>query len=290
MTGEKVVVTGAAGALGSAYLRALVPKGYEVVGIGRRDQTLYVYNKIPKDPYQVLDKGDAIGVNIHGMDLARKDRSLRELFRGAYAVVMTAANPDAFQSRESAERNHRIDMNTIEAALNSDCQVIIYLSSLWRLAGLWEGDKPIRPEMSSPLEHYGLFKQKTVDRMQSLSTKNPDVMFLYNDHGWYPRETKGGPLTNFNDRTLQLWIAENETQQHILKEIEIKQNPNFDGNFHGFIVVSKNEPTEEAKSRGHRPFIFDISSSEKLGVEHTANVYDMLAGYWEWRKIPFYME
>ena len=99
----------------------------------------------------------------------------------------------------------------------------------------------------------------------------------------------GAPPTNLSDRAIQMWVAENESQQHILKQLEIKQNPNFKGNLHGFIVVSKNIPTAEAKIRGHRPFIIDLSSSEKLGVEHKANIYEILPEYWKWRNNPVYM-
>lgn len=285
---KKVIVTGAAGILGSAYVRALVPHGYEVIGIDRKDQIMKVYKKLPTDPYQIFSENDLTDIRIHGIDLAKPNKAIGNLFRETYAVVMTAANPDSHQNKASAKRNHEIDMNTIYTALNSGCKFIIYLSSGWRLMGLVEGNELIKPDMAAPLGHYGENKQKTVDQMKLLSEQYPEVKFLYNDHGWYPRESNGAPLTNLSDRSLQWWVSEKETQEHILRELEIDQNSNFKGNFHGFIVVSKNIPTKEAKRRGHRPFIFDISSSEKLGVRHKVNVYKILPEYWKWRNIPIY--
>lgn len=286
---KKVVVTGAAGALGSAYIRALVPHGYEVIGIDKSYQKVTVYKRLPKDPYEILKDNDLTDIRIHGIDLARPARTMRSVFRDVYAVVMTAANPDPHQSRASAAINHRIDMNTIELALEQGVEVIIYLSSLWRLSKLIDGDRIITPEMSAPTSYYGENKQRTIEEMRKLAAQNPEVKFLYNDHGWYPRETRGAPPTNFTDRALQCWVAEIETQQHILKELEIHKNPHFDGNFYGFIVVSKNIPTAEAIKRGHRPFIFDITASEKLGVEHKANIYQVIPEYWKWRSVPVYM-
>jgi len=289
MMQKKVVVTGAAGALGSAYVRALVPQGYEVVCISKSDEEIKVYKRLPKDPYEILGEDNLTNIKVHGVDLAQANAVIRRLFTGAYAVIMAAANPDPRQSKASAERNRRIDRNTLNAALDCGAEIIIYLSSMLRLAGLVDGDKIIRPDMSAPRGYYGDSKQRTVEQMQQLSKQNPGVYFLYNDHGWYPRETRGAPPTNYTDRALQSWVAETETQQHILMQLEICQNPNFVGNFHGFITVSKNIPTEKARRMGHRPFIFDIAPSEKLGIEHTANIYEMLPEYWKWRRVPIHM-
>ncbi len=290
---KRVIVTGALGALGSAYVRVLVPHGYEVIGVDskadKEGTEIKVYNRLPADHYEKLDKNDLTSVRIHRIDLAKRSKTIGDLFRGAYAVVMTAANPDPCQSADCARGNHEIDMNTIKASLENGVEVIIYLSSSWRLRGFWEGEEQITPAMSAPRTHYGENKQKTVSEMRSLSRQYPKVRFLYNDHGWYPRESVGGPPTNCPDRYLQWWVAERETQEHIIKQLEIAENSNFQGNFHGFITVSKNIPTEDALRRGHRRFILDTSPSEKLGVRHEANFYEVLPEYWKCRNIPIYM-
>lgn len=282
---KTIIVTGAAGALGSAYVRALVPAGYHVVGIDRRDSLMKVYKKRAEGPYQVLGNNDLENIRIHGTDLLKPGRRLRGLFSGSAALVMCAANPDPYQNRASANKNHSVDMNTVKAALDSKVKTIIYLSSVWRLKGLLEGDSKITPEMSAPESYYGENKQRTVDELKTLAEQNPDVMFVYNDHGWYPRETKGAPPTNATDRALQCWVAERETQEHILKQLDLI-NQHFKGNFHGFLVVSKNVPTKNA--RNHRPFIFDISASRKLGVKHQASIYRLIEYHWKWRDHPLY--
>jgi len=126
--------------------------------------------------------------------------------------------------------------------------------------------------------------------MRARAARHPDTHFVVNDHGWYPRETMGAPPTNAGDRGLQTWIAETETQQHVLRQVALAGRTDLTGNFHGFILASKNIPSAEAVRHGHRPFILDLSTSERLGVVHRANVYDLYAQYRVWRDVPVYLE
>lgn len=287
---KKIVVTGAAGALGSAYVRALAANGYRVEGVDLEDQTMKAYVRLLDSPFEISKPEDWIDIRIHGVDLSKYGKRINRILKSAYAVVVAAANPLPFQSNSSADNNHRIDMNTINAALDNGVEVIIYMSSLLRLEGLMQGDKSVTPRMSAPLRPYGRNKQKTVEQLAKLSQSYRDVVFVYNDHGWYPRETVGTPPLGMNDRGIQTWVAERETQQHILEQIKIKNNPHFkDSNFEGFIVASRNIPTKEATTAGHRRFILDLSQSKKLGIELRANVYRELPHYLNWRNIPVYM-
>jgi NAD(P)-dependent dehydrogenase (short-subunit alcohol dehydrogenase family) len=285
-----VIVTGAAGALGSAYVRALVANGYPVVAVDRMPGVLSAFRGAVDNPYDIPPAHARIEIPIRQIDLAYPDAAFVEVLRGAYGLIMTAANPLPFQSKASADRNHAIDVNSIDAALASHLSVVIYTSSLWRLHGLIEGDRTITPEMSAPGGDYGESKQRTRDVMQARAASHPGVHFVVNDHGWFPREATGAPPTNVPDRGLQSWTAEAETQQYVLRQLEMPDRADLPGNFHGFIVSSRNIPTIEAVRRGHRPFIYDLSAAERIGVRHRANVYDLLEQYRTWRDIPIYME
>lgn len=285
-----VVVTGASGALGTAYVRALVATGHSVIGIDRRETTIPAFARVDPNPYVVLGSEHRRGVPVLAIDLSTPDRRLTEMLHGTDAVVMTAANPLPDQSRDAAGLNHAIDVNTIDAAIDAGCRTVIYTSSLWRLKGLLEGDRPVTPDMSSPESHYGEAKQRTRDLMRVRASSNAHMQFVVNDHGWYPREAIGAPPMNVADRGLQTWIAESESQSHILRQIGIAGLPAFAGNFHGFILASKNIPNAEAVAAGHRPFILDLTRSASLGVQHRANVYDLYAQYRVWRDVPICMD
>jgi NAD(P)-dependent dehydrogenase (short-subunit alcohol dehydrogenase family) len=285
-----VLVTGA-GALGRAYVRALVANGHTVRVVDKYAGTIRAFAAIPDNPYSLPGPDAVRDIDIVSMDLvAPRERALNQLLEGVDAVVMTAANPLPFQSEESAAANHRMDVNTIDAALAAGARVVIYTSSVWRISGLFEGDGPVRPEMSAPRAHYGESKQATWEAMRARAARNPGVQFVVNDHGWYPREAMGAPPTNVADRGLQTWVAETETQQHVLRQIELPGRTDLSGNFHGFIVASRNIPSLEAVRHGHRPFILDLSTSVRLGVVHRANVYDLYAQYRLWRDVPIFME
>ncbi len=289
-TPRTIVVTGAAGALGSAYTRALVAHGYAVVAVDRTPGVLSAFRRVIDNPYEIPGAEDRVEIPIQPIDLAEPGDAFRRTVAGAYGIVMTAANPLPFQSKASADRNHTIDVNSIDAALSAGLRVIIYTSSLWRLHGLIDGDRIVTPEMSAPGGDYGESKQRTRDLMRSRAALHPDTHFVVNDHGWFPREATGAPPTNVPDRGLQSWTAETETQQYVLRQLEIPDRAGSPENFHGFIVSSRNIPTPEAVRRGHRPFIYDLSAAERIGVRHRANVYDLLDQYRIWREIPIYME
>jgi len=288
---KTIVVTGAAGALGLAYVRALVAEQHQVLGIDRRDGFVQAFGHIIDNPFVHLGVEHRRRVHVRGTDLAEASRAtLVGALRGADAVVMTAANALPDQSRESAARNHAIDANTIDAAIEAGCRVIIYTSSLWRMKGLLEGEAVVTPAMSAPESHYGESKQRTWDLMRVRAAANSHVHFVVNDHGWYPREAMGAPPMNVPDRGLQTWVAERETQAHILRQIGLPDRPGASGNFHGFIIASRNIPGDDAVRAGHRPFILDLSSSAWLGVKHAANVYDFYTQYRIWRDVPICMD
>ncbi|MFH1850338.1 MAG: NAD-dependent epimerase/dehydratase family protein [archaeon] len=305
----KVVVTGGTGAVGGAYCRALVPAGYDVkVVSSRAEGKVKVFESLGPDwertPQSVedallgntridplTDLGDYVkSLPFEQFDLSDRNSWTHNPFEKADAVVLTSGNGDPDQGIESAQRNHAIDANSIDAAVEAGVKVVIYTSSNWRTMAL-VGKKLINAETDEApprFVHYALAKAQSVRHLKDAASHNRDILFVYNDHCWYPRETFGCPPSNIAGAALQYWVAECETQMHVLKQLQLGDNPDFkDRNWHGFTVVSDNRTNRP----GQPKFSYDISNSARLGVVHEFNVYDALTNRdYSWRRIPVVMK
>lgn len=310
-----VVITGGTGAVGGVYTRALVPAGYDVTIVSSRlNADVRVFeslgNQWKKSPRTIEDilTGETsldplknlasfiTDVIFNQYNLGDKDSwNKTNPFEKADAVILCSANPNANQNATSAAKNYAIDVNSIDAAIDSKAKIIIYTSSNWRTMDLIGRGTLINPENheAPPYKsHYAQMKAASVRYLKGIAGKNKEKLFIYNDHCWYPRETAGAPPANIEERALQFWVAECEAQLHILYQLEIKDNPYFQKriengeNCFGFNVVSKNIPTDSDQPG----FCYDLSNSEKLGVKHQFNIYDTLKNRdYSWRKIPIVM-
>jgi len=315
MIKKRVMITGT-GAVASAIARALVPAGYKVSTVSTNNEGLSVFgnfnpewDRSPEIVEKIL-KGDLLinplldfSKNIkevphYQCDLSSKESWKANPFEGADSVIMTAANSESSQSRESAEKNHEIDRHTIDAALSTGVQQIIFTASLWRTSRLVEkpgvgNDFLIKPEIEGSVpegSHYGHAKEKSVVYLRKVAEKHRDKMFVYIDLGWHPRQTQGMPISNVDARTMQWWIAEAELQQHYLLALNIRDKPFFaekimrGENCFAFNGFSNNQAPI---GLGHPAFAYDLEDSKKLGVKHEFNVYSVLKnGDSRWRRIP----
>ena len=325
----RVGVTGT-GAVASAYIRALVPAGYDVRTFGLGSQRVMAHTALSPDLTDKLtDKFDFTEQVLRGnrytnpfRDLSRfeiaaphrtLDLSLAESwspnpFACLDAVILTAANPDPNQSPESATRNNTIDRYSIDNAIAAGVKVIIYTSSVWRtMQKLRDGSTdlidPMKDRAPPPESHYAEMKARSVDYLREKAKKNPGFFFIFNDHGWYPRETMGDPIRNTEGNFMQLWVAEAEMQLYILKQLESGAwylhcyshdllHGNAGPNIRGFNVVSFND---SGGSRRYKfppdmqvqPFTFDLSESRKLKAVCGYNVFDVIYCHdSSWRRIP----
>ncbi|MBI2576342.1 hypothetical protein HYV84_03940 [Candidatus Woesearchaeota archaeon] len=277
-----VGVTGT-GAVASAYVRALVPAGYEVKTFGLGSQQVMALTALSSDwtgkfqsteqvlkgyrhvnPLEDLTRFQ-VAVPHTELDLSKAESWSPNPFNGLDAVILTAANPDPNQSLESAARNHDIDKYSIDSAIAAGIKVIIFTSSVWRtMQKLHGGSSGLIDQMKdrAPPQgvHYAEMKARSVDYLRKNAEQNPGIFFAFNDHGWYPRETMGAPIQNMDPKFMQLWVAEAEMQLYILKQLksggefaEMAQNykkhgiplPPVPKNFIGFNVVSCNNPPDK---------------------------------------------
>jgi hypothetical protein len=308
---NKVIVTGT-GAIASAIVRALVPAGYDVSTLGLAEQGVNVFSKLDPnveptpqlvkdiltgkrriDPFRNLEKY-ITRVRHHQLDLS--NRIHMSYFNDANTVIMTAANPNSFQDETSAEKNYRIDTNSIDSAIESNVRNIVFTSSLWRTMGLVKDgrvEKPISPfQMDSAVSGnpYSNFKEQSVQKIVDLAESHKDLTFAHIDMGWYPRSSMGFPISNRSPDYLQWWMAECELQQHYLLLTNMEDNPylkpkiNRGINHFAFNGFSDNKPQEQLR---HNNPLYDLSTSEELGVKHEFNVYSVLLGQdSSWRRIP----
>lgn len=310
---KEIVVTGT-GAVASAIVRAIVPAGYKVRTVSLDERGIKGYNKLENktdsdpqrvekilkgkiitDPSQDL-KGFIYNVPHTKIDLANKQEWRKNPFDNADAVILTAANPDAKQSLESARVNYHVDKNSIDSAIKAGVKTIIFTSSLWRTMNRFmnrlEGELLINSSVNGLHSevHYAQTKVESVNYLKEVSDCNKDKIFAYIDLGWFPRETNGKPPNDLTSKDLQFWVAECEMQQHYLSLLEIRDNNNFkkelkEGtNLFSFNGISYNVPPKKL----HLPsFVYNLESSIKLGVEHEFNVYSVLENKTsDWRKIP----
>ena len=308
---QSVIITGAGGALGKTHLRSVFPSGYTVASTDLEDSKIEVLGFLSNEgegtKQEVIDvvTGETAippftefsrmskRLNINGRDLTERRAWRDNPFKNYDAVILLAANPDQHQSRWSARTNFAIDKKSIDEAIDADCNTIIYFSSVWRTMTHADAGERVDPEMlhvKRPLTHYGRAKEKTVHYMAEKAQQHPDILFIYNDHGHYPRKTVGAPHSNIHFRGIQTWVAECEAQEHILRQLMLRSNPNYKDeiasgrNLFGFNVISNNQVPEDVD---HPQFKYDLSTSEKLGVKHQFNVYDVLKNHdSSWRRIP----
>lgn len=224
-------------------------------------------------------------------DLSQDTKYQKTPFEGADAVILTSGNADPEQI--DSERTKRINTNSIDFAVKANPKIIIFTSSVWRTMGLLGEDYLINAEEhTAPSDTpYAQMKAESVKYLKKVAAQNPDIIFSYNDLGWYPRGSVGDPASNQKGQNLQFWIAECEMQMHIIRQLQIKEIPYFqkligaDKNLFGFNVISNNKPPSYV--RDHPNFKYDLESSLKLGVQFQFNVYDVLTKKdASWRRIP----
>ncbi len=321
----KVGVTGT-GAVASAYIRALVPAGFDVRTFGLGSQPVMAHRALGPDwadsftatnqlllwhrdidPFEDLSRFQA-AVPHTQLDLSSLESWSQNPFSGLDAVILTAANPDSAQSLESATRNYDIDRYSIDHAVDAGAKVIIYTSSVWRtMEKLRDGSTdlidPMKDRAPPPGVHYAEMKARSVDFLRAKAEKYPGVVFIFNDHGWFPRETMGAPIENIDIQSMQLWVAECEMQMHILKQLKFgemrwlsinrpkKSDARDSTNCYGFNMVSDNNPRKvdyPFPPGAQIPrFRYDLSSSRDIGALRDFNVFNVINGhYGSWRRIP----
>ena len=120
----KVIITGAAGRLGSQTVKELVQDGYEVVATDRRENP-HLPVKV-----EVVDLLDTAGVSA--------------IIRGAEAVVHLGnhAGPWSRMQAQTFNENVAMDMNVFQAALETGARKVVFASSMQAMASEWVGDQP----------------------------------------------------------------------------------------------------------------------------------------------------
>ncbi len=145
--GDRVAVTGSAGFIGSAIVRALIDRGARVVAL--------------------LEPGGSTA-NVDGLDLERVAADVRDraaldgALAGTRAVFHTAALFQFWSRRPEDFYDVNVDgtRNVISAALKAGCERIVYTSTVATI-GLHQGrDHPADERVPARIHHlFGFYKQ-----------------------------------------------------------------------------------------------------------------------------------
>jgi dihydroflavonol-4-reductase len=146
--GDRVVVTGAAGFIGSAVVRALIERGVDVVTL--------------LEPGAVTSNLDGLDVDRREVDVT-KENQLAGVFEGAKYCFHLAAKFGFWPKDASSfyEVNVRGSQNVIRAAVGAGVQRIVYTSTVATL-GLWktkEGHPSNEDDVADVSHLYGNYKQ-----------------------------------------------------------------------------------------------------------------------------------
>jgi dihydroflavonol-4-reductase len=145
--GDTVAVTGAAGFIGSAIVRALLPLGVSVTAL--------------LEPGGSQANLEGLDVDVRSVDIRQRDQ-VRAALEGARAVLHTAAlfqfwakDPDVFY-----EVNVEGTRNVIAAAEAARCERIVYTSTVATI-GLHPGsNRPADETVAARIDHlFGHYKQ-----------------------------------------------------------------------------------------------------------------------------------
>ncbi len=145
--GEKVVITGGAGFIGSNLARELLSQGFEVHSVDN-----YCAGKIEERFFS--------GVTYHELDI-RETSKLAEVFAGADVVFHTAAKPRVQVSIEepldTTENNITGTVSALKAATDAGVRRIVYSSSSSAYGS--QETLPLKEDMpAAPVHPYGLQK------------------------------------------------------------------------------------------------------------------------------------
>jgi len=137
---SRILVTGAAGAIGVPVCRELLERGHEVRGLDR---------------VRTPDLSDSLVADI-------EDRAgVREAMRGIQAVVHLAAQPDDADFAERLAGPNVLGLfHVMDAARQEGTQRVVLASSIQTLGKWWRRDRtePASTLQASPSNHYGLTK------------------------------------------------------------------------------------------------------------------------------------
>lgn len=151
--GEKIVVTGGCGFIGSNVVTKLVSEGYSVKVIDdlSAGQVDYI-----KEPLKNKEKCIFIEGSITDLKFLEKE------FKGYDAIIHEAANPDVRTSKDNIFKDFEINvlgtLNVLQAMVNNKVPKIVFASS----GGTVYGETKVIPTPEDhrldPISHYGASK------------------------------------------------------------------------------------------------------------------------------------
>jgi len=183
---KTIVVTGAAGALGTRASRELVAAGHRVVGL-------------------CLNLKGRPGV--HTVDLAAPPAGWSHLLAGADAVIHLAADPSPRKGWPEAQSNVALTRHLLEAARIQGVKRVIYASSNWVMAGHRFRGGPIAEDQPvSPLTPYGVGKY-VGEELGRAYAEAGFLEFVALRIGYLPADGRGGKQLNYGAWGQEMWLA-----------------------------------------------------------------------------------
>ena len=200
MQKSRILVTGAAGALGYRVALGLRQRGHEVRGFDRQPQRLPGEHRIAN----LLDVG-----------------ALQNAAKGMDTIVHVAAVPDRQNFAEELVPNNIVGThNVFEVARLEGIQRVVNTSSIRVVGGLdWESTRIGLDAGYAPGDHYGISKV-TGELIGEMYSRRFGISVISVRLGWFVRNQKEVQILETLKVGPRIYISHNDAQDFYIRAVE----------------------------------------------------------------------
>ncbi len=197
---KRVLVTGAAGAVGQPICRYLLTRGHHVRGFDRR-------------PMPELD-------DVRVADLIDRE-AVRAAAEGMDAIIHLGAYPDEADFLENLiEPNVRGLYHVCDAARQSSVTRLVLASSVQTISGHFPAEGTIRvADGPKPVNHYALTKV-WMEQMGEMYARCYGLSVINVRIGWFPRNTTEAKRLAASERGPDVFLSHEDGQRFFARCVE----------------------------------------------------------------------